>query len=250
MFFVLSKTIGLLVKPLTWLIILMFVALFCRKPKIKKISLIVSLSILLIFTNPFIINIFLKIWDPTPVAISSMPTYDVGILLGGFSCHIPETDNIKLNDAGDRLWQTVMLYKHGKINKILITGGNFEDSKPEATAVYDVLVSMGIPDSVILVENRSRNTHENALFSAKLLESNHPDASCILITTALHIERSLRCFQKVGLTPEVFPVDHISRHDKVYWAVWLRPEPAALRNWERVINEWAGIIIYKVRGYI
>ena len=250
MFFVLSKTIGLLVKPLTWLIILLFIAVFSRKPKLRKISLIATLSILLIFTNPFVINISLKLWEPSPVAITSMPTYDIGILLGGFSRHLPETDNIQLTEAGDRLWQTLILYKQGKIKNILITGSDHKYAKPEAKAVYDVLISIGIPDSVLIVEDKSRNTRENAVFSAKLLETNLPNASCVLITTALHMERSLGCFRKVGLNPDSFPVDHISRHDNVYWVRWFRPDPSALNKWDRVINEWAGIIIYKLRGYI
>ena len=249
MFFILSKTIGLLSKPLTWLVILLLIAVFGRKPRLKKKSLIASLIILLVFTNPIINNIVLKVWEPAPIAVKTLPTYDIGIVLGGFARHLPGSDNIELTDAGDRLWQTVSLYKQGKIKKILISGGGGENAKSEAEAVHDVLVAMGIPNRDILAETSSRNTYENAVFSEKLIAAKHPGASCILITSALHMKRSLGCFRKAGLNPDPFPAEHITRHDKIHWAEWLRPEPAAFRNWDRIINEWVGIIVYKIQGY-
>jgi uncharacterized SAM-binding protein YcdF (DUF218 family) len=247
MFFVLSKTIGLLTKPLMWLIVSMLFAVFGRKPRFKRGSLIVSLIILLIFTNPFVIHIALKMWEPAPVTIETLPVYDVGILLGGFARYLPESGNIELTDAGDRLWQTVSLYRRGKIRKILISGGGAEVAKSEAGTVRDVLVAMGIPEGDVLVETKSRNTHENAVFSAALIES---DARCILITSALHMQRSLGCFRKAGLTPDAFPAEHITRRDHVYWAEWLRPEPAAFKYWDRIVNEWVGIIVYRLQGYM
>jgi uncharacterized SAM-binding protein YcdF (DUF218 family) len=251
MFYFLSKTFGLLVRPLSWLIILMFMAVFCRKPKLKKISLVASLVILLVFTNPFILNIALKMWEPTPVAIETLPTYDVGIVLGGFAHHSPITNNMALNDCGDRLWQTIFLYRHGKIKQILISGGGTKNGKSEAETVYDALVAMGIPDSVLLAETKSRNTYENATFSAELIAENHPEgATCVVVTSALHIKRALGCFRKAGLNLDVFPAEHLVRSNKTNWIEWLRPESSTLQNWERLINEWVGITVYRIKGYI
>ena len=248
MFYILSKTIGLLVKPLIWLIIGLSIAVFSRKIKLKKTSIIASFFILLIFSNPFLIDVVLKKWEPAPVAIETLPVYDIGIVLGGFARHLPVPDNIELSEPGDRLWQAVSLYQQGKIRQILITGGSY--GKSEATAVYDALKAIGIPDSALLAETRSRNTRENALFTTEMIAENHPGATCLLITSAVHIKRSLGCFRKAGLTPDAFPANHISRHDKVYWAEWLRPEPDALRFWDRLINEWVGIMVYKIQGYL
>lgn len=228
----------------------MLVAVFGRKPWLKQGALTVSLIVLLIFSNPFIIHWALKKWEPGPVAVANMPTYDIGIVLGGFSRYLPESDNIELTDAGDRLWQTVVLFRQGKIKKILISGGSWDKKKPEAEAVRDILLTMGIPGSAILAEPTSRNTHENAMNTAKLVNAAQPGASCLLITSALHMPRSLACYRKAGLNPEVFPVEHIARYDKVFWAEWLEPKPEVLKNWNRLINEWAGIVIYKLQGYI
>jgi uncharacterized SAM-binding protein YcdF (DUF218 family) len=249
-FIVLSKTIGLLTKPFSWLVVLMLVAVFGRKAWLKRLSLTASLVVLLVFSNPFIVHWALKQWEPAPVAVANMPTYDIGIVLGGFSRHLPESDNIELTDAGDRLWQAVVLFRQGKIKKILISGGSRDGKKPEAESVRNILLAMGIPDSAILAEPTSRNTHENAMNTAKLINAAQPGASCLLVTSALHMPRSLACYRKAGLNPETFPVEHIARYDQVFWAEWLEPKPEVLKNWNRLVNEWAGIVIYKLQGYI
>jgi len=248
MFFILSKTIGLLVKPLFWLIIGLSMAVFSRKPKLKKTSIIASLFILVVFTNPLLIDVVLKKWEPAPVSVETLTSYDIGIVLGGFARHLPVSNNVELSEPGDRLWQAFSLYQQGKIKRILITGGSY--GKSEAAAVYDALKAIGVPDSALLAETRSRNTHENAVFTAEMIDENHCGATCLLITSAVHIKRSLGCFRKAGLNPDTFPANHISRHDKVYWAEWLRPEPDAMRFWDRLINEWVGIVVYKIKGYL
>ncbi len=251
MFFIFSKTIGLLTKPFSWLVLLMLAIIFFRKPKLRKILFIAALAVLLIFTNPLLLNFTLKKWEPKPVAIDNMQVYDIGIVLGGFSHYLPSYNNIELTDAGDRLWQTVSLYQQGKIRKILISGGSTWDrGKPEADAVRDVLLSMGIPGDDVLAESGSWNTYENARNSADLIATTQPGASCLLITSALHMPRSLACFRKAGLNPDAFPAEHMARHDRVFWPEWLLPKSDGLSQWNRIINEWMGILAYKMQGYI
>ena len=251
MFFILSKTIGLLTRPFSCLVILMLITIFVRKPKLKKSALIAAMAVLLIFSNPWILNFSLRKWEPAPRHVNSLhQAYDFGIVLGGFAAYLPKYQRIQLTDAGDRLWQTISLYKEGKIKKILISGGGGKGTKPEADAVKESLLLFGIPDSDILVENTSRNTHENLKNSAELIASVQPGARCLLITSALHIPRSIRCAQKNGLTVDAWPVEHLGRHSSRFWAEWLAPKPDALYNWDRLINEWVGILAYKVQGYI
>ncbi len=251
MFFILSKTIGLLTKPFAWLIILMLVAVFFRKPRLKKGALIAALVVLIIFSNPWILNFSLKKWEPAPVAIENLHgTYDIGIVLGGFARYLPEYNRTQLTDAGDRIWQTISLYKQGKIKKILISGGGREGTKPEAEAVKETLVMLGIPENDIWVENASRNTHENLKNCAGMIASAQPGARCLLITSALHIPRAMRCAQKNGLSPDAWPAEHLTRHDNRFWGEWLVPKPDALNNWDRLINEWVGMLAYKIQGYI
>lgn len=250
MFFILSKIIGLLINPLSWLIIGLLIVVFSRKPVLKKITIIALLIALIVFTNPLVTDLVAKSWEPSPVAVEMLPSYDIGIVLGGFSRYFSGSGNMELADAGDRLWQTVMMYKKGKIRYILISGGSTTTAKPESETVYDALIAMGVPDSVLLFENKSRNTRENAVFSTELIAAGHPGSTCILITSAWHMKRSLGCFRKAGLYPDAFPSDHISRYDKMYCTKWIRPDPEALRYWDLLFNEWVGIVAYKIQGYM
>ncbi len=251
MFFILSKTIGALTKPFSWLVVLLLIAVFWRKPKTRKVSLIAALAVLLVFTNPMLFDFTMKLWEPKPCVAETMRTYDIGIVLGGFSRHFPEYDNIELTAAGDRLWQTVNLYRQGKIKKILISGGSgWGTGKPEASAARDALLKMGIPADDVLAEPNSRNTHENAKFSAELIAVTQPGADCLLITSALHAPRSLACFRKAGIYPDVFPADHLSRYNNVFWLDKIVPDVEILSKWNRTINEWVGMTAYKIQGYI
>ncbi|MDR2036381.1 MAG: YdcF family protein [Bacteroidales bacterium] len=251
MFFFLSKTIGLLTKPFSWLVILMILAVFLRKPKWKRICLITSLLVLLVFSNPWFLNFSLSKWEPKPIDIDQLDgIYDIGIVLGGFARYLPEYQKTQLNDAGDRIWQAIYLYKKGKIKKILISGGGIKDTKSEAEATRESLILFGIPDSVILFETASRNTFENLNNSAEIIRSVQPDARCLVITSAIHIPRAMGCAKKVGLPVDAFPAEHLTRHDKRIWAEWITPRPEILKDWDRLINEWVGILAYKIRGYL
>jgi uncharacterized SAM-binding protein YcdF (DUF218 family) len=249
-FFILSKTVGLLAKPFSWLVILLLTAVFTRKPKAKKISLIAALCLLLVFSNPWLTDFTLKKWEPAPVPVASLRTYDVGIVLGGFSGYYPEYDRVELTEAGDRIWQTLYLYQQGKIRNILISGGSgIKDRRGEACFMRDALLAAGIPDSVILVEDKSRNTAENALYSKTLIDSAVPGADCLLITSALHIPRALACFRKAGIQADTFPADHLAYSDRRFFE-WFTPQSECLKFWDRIFNEWAGMFAYKLRGYI
>lgn len=248
MFFFLSKTLGFFVKPVSWILLCLIITVFCRNFKWKRWSSIAALAILLIFSSPILANWALKCWETPPVnAASITEPYDYGIVLGGFASYMPDYGRISIMEAGDRLWQTMYLYQTGKIKKILISGGGVE--YPEAEATRKCLIEMGVPSQDILVESTSRNTHENARNTAKLLEL-QPEARCLLITSALHMPRSIGCFHKAGLNPDVFPVEHLTRYGETRWWDWAFPSASAFKIWERLMNEWIGIIPYKIRGYI
>ncbi len=252
MFFFLSKTVGFLTKPFIWIFIFLLIAVFSRKPKRKQRCIILTLAILFIFSNSFLLNVALKNWETPPVNVETIvEPYDIGIVLGGFSSYIQKYDILRLNAAGDRIWQAIYLYKTGKIKKILISGGTItEGRRPESDAAREILITIGIPDSVIMIDARSRNTHENALYSNELIEQVQPGARCLLITSATHMPRALACFRKVGMNPDIFPVEHLTSFQKSRWYEWIIPQIEAFSGWDKVINEWMGMLAYKVRGYV
>lgn len=90
-----------------------------------------------------------------------------------------------------RLYKGIQLYKN-KQRPIVVTGGVISKGIPEAFVMKDVLVTLGIPESDIIVEEKARNTDENAQYVRKLLG----DVPVTIVTSSTHMRRSLLSFGK------------------------------------------------------
>ena len=100
----------------------------------------------------------------------------------------------------------------------------------------------------IVLEDRSRNTRENALFTRHLVTPK-PGERWLLITSAWHMPRAIGCFRAVGLDLEAYPVDFRTEGDTTdYW----RPFDSFLDGLgvaSLVIKGWLGLVVYRLAGY-
>ena len=109
---------------------------------------------------------------------------DIGIILGGVSM-IPYRV-----DGG------IKLYREGKVKKLLVSGKyGYKGKKKEIEAhkMRDYLISNGIPEEDIIVEDESRDTEENMINSIKLIDDYK---KIVIITSEFHLKRSLILFKK------------------------------------------------------
>ncbi|ANE52721.1 YdcF family protein [Flavisolibacter tropicus] len=253
MFFILSKILFFLLAPLIWIITTLAMALFAKKDKRRKRALVTTAALLLLFTNPFISNEAWLLWERGPKPIATLPTYDAAIILTGLTdMDKSPHDRVYTNKGADRVLHTLQLYKLGKVQHIIISGGNGslkEKITTEAESLRQLLVQAGVPDSVILMEDKSRNTYENARFTKQLL-SQHPDLKkLLLVTSAFHMRRAEACFKKAGVVADTYPADFYT-HDRS-WDLdkLLLPQEAVLSLWQKLLHEMAGYVVYKVVGY-
>jgi len=256
MFFILSKLLAFALKPLNWLALLAVFSLLTKNPRWRKRSVTALIITLLFFSNPWLVNQLARIWETgkrSPDTI--IEPYDVGILLGGyvnFNADAPP-GVLTFHQAGNRLTTTLMLYQTGKIRRILLSGGDgrlIGSDRPEAAVARTFLVQCGVPDSAIWIENNSRNTHENALFSKQMVDSLAPGGRCLLITSAWHIRRAEACFDKTGLDCDAFGMDFLAEKSNGNWLNWLEPDWKALLKWELLLKEWVGWLAYRGKGYV
>jgi uncharacterized SAM-binding protein YcdF (DUF218 family) len=119
----------------------------------------------------------------------------------------------------------------------------------EAGSLRTLLRLAGVPDADILLDERSRNTRENALFTKELLAKYPTIKSLILVTSAFHERRALGCFAQVGLHPQPFPADFRTSDRNWTPAYWLLPSANALSDWSLLLHEFSGWVVYKVVGY-
>lgn len=194
-------------------------------------------------------------WEiPTRKSEKLQKVYDVGIVMGGsMRYYDSQADRMVYSNSVDRMLQALQLYHDGHIRKILLTGGsgfvNFQEWK-ESGLIADILIKSGVKPSDVILENNSRNTYENAVFSAEILKSGKYGKDFLLITSASHMRRSRACFARAGIVTEPFSVDPrsgsgIYTPDKI-----LQPDAENLVNWDNLLHEWVGMIMYGLMGYI
>jgi uncharacterized SAM-binding protein YcdF (DUF218 family) len=253
MFYILSKIVGFFINPIIWILGLLVAAVFLKKAKHKQTFLIVSAVLLYFFSNRFILNEVLVHWENHTESITlDTGTYDYGIVLGGMVWYDKSTGTMNFLQSSDRIWQTVRLYKEQKIKKIIISGGSadfFGQDTIESVLLKNFLVKIGLPANDILTEENSRNTHENALFTQQILSS-EPNARLLLITSAIHMRRAKKCFEKVGLSCDNYATDFYSGNRKYNVSEILIPNPQTLFNWDAFIHELFGMASYKIARYI
>jgi uncharacterized SAM-binding protein YcdF (DUF218 family) len=211
MYFIFSKLLLIFILPLTWILVFLIAALMVKKTKQKRQSLIISIVLLLLFTNPFILDQYAKYWDIKPVPLKNKGLYSCAIVLGGFAGEDAK-GNGAFNGAADRFIQGLKLLATGKVSHILISGGNgslIPDHFEESDWVKTQLVQLKVPDSCILIENRSRNTIENAAFSKAILIKKGLQPPYILVTSAFHMRRSLMIFKKEKVDVLPYPCNYI-----------------------------------------
>ncbi len=256
MFFVLSKVLYFLLQPQNWIAGGLLLALVSRSIRWRRRALWFAAVVFFVCTNPFLTNLALSCWEIRALPLEELAeSYDVAVVLGGYnngSVRAPH-DRLQLNDSPNRLVNALELFRRGKVKRLLLSGagGTWMQMQAKSTLHLASLVeSLGVPDSLLLVEPNSRNTYENIVFSKQLIDSLLPKASVLLITSAYHMPRSRAICRKQGLVCDVFPTD-IRREKMDWWRLssWLIPNTRALVSWEILIKEWVGLLVYKLKGY-
>ncbi len=255
MFFLLSKILAFLLIPYTWF----FVGLLVLLKKVWhtpfRKSLLVLTIFIYVFSNSFLVDEVVRAWEFEDDGIFKKDTkYDLAIVLGGMGRIDERQQKFDFTGSGDRLFQVLPLYYGKRVNKICITGGSGSIKHPthrEATYVKYYLKSIAIPDSNIIIENNSKNTFENAVFTKQILDSLQFNGSVLLVTSSFHMRRSLAIFKKAGyknLTPYI--TNKFTGNRKFEFDYCLLPNSEALNSFNLILHEITGYIIYKLRGYL
>jgi uncharacterized SAM-binding protein YcdF (DUF218 family) len=254
MFFILSKTIGYLARPLVVIVLLFISSLVIRSKVWKRRLFIAAFASLLFCSNEFISNEVMRLWElpPTPFA-EIKKEYEVGILLTGVTkSNFSPNDRVYFQRSSDRVTHTLQLYKSGHIKKILISGGSgtIQERTKEADELSVVLQMMGVPEGDLIIENQSDNTYQSAVAVKKMIGALYQPTDCLLITSGYHMRRSRACFKKAGYDVDTFSVDFLSNKRSFTPDILLLPKVESVFLWQVLMKEWVGMLAYKLAGYI
>lgn len=175
-----------------------------------------------------------------PLALGAVPRAQVIVVLGG-GVLPPQHEGLPPNllQGADRVSHGARLYRAGKAPLMLLSGGGNREiyASSEAEAMREVLMSLGVPSSAMLLETRSRNTRENARYTANMLRG-RGIRHILLVTSALHMPRAVDLFEAQGLLVTPAATDHEARSHFTQ-ADWL-PEADALEGSGRAFKEILG----------
>lgn len=259
MFYFLSKVLFYVLMPLSITLLIFVWAMLTKNIKRKNKLLKIGIIMVFVFGNDFLVNEGFLLWEITPTSPESITeTYDVGIILtGGMISNKEGTpQEIFVDKTADRFIQPLRLYKQGKIKKILITGGNTDltiirnDVSDENLKTAQLLEELGVKKSDIILETKARNTRENAIYTAEILQKNPQlGTKYLLFTSAFHQRRSIGCFEKAGLTVTPFSTAFRSKARTVTFSSLVIPSEAGLNDGYLLVHEILGYCVYKVLGY-
>ena len=256
MFFLLSKILALFFQPLFWIIVLMITSFLVKKIGLRNLLRITAVVFLLTFTNSWITSLVLERQEnKITTQLKQSHTYDVAIVLGGGMVKVDHYSGSPVfNRHTDRIWQAVALYKQKVVRKILISGGSARVigyAPPESLLLKNYLVENAIvPARDILIDTLSRNTRENAVEVKKLLGTYKGSDRFLLLTSALHMKRSLDCFRKVDMDVTPVTTDRQVNEKRTDFGFYVLPKAGNLLKWNDMIHEWVGRFVYRVMGYI
>ena len=158
-----------------------------------------------------------------------------------------------LNEAGERIVETVMLARRFPEAKIAFSGGDagiLYASDSEAVGAQRLLTEMGGAPGRLILESGARDTYENAVYlKAELgkLGSLGPGTRWVMITSAYHMPRAMASFRQAGFDVEPWPVDYRTRGGADLWRPFDKVSEG-LRRVDVATREWVGLLAYWLAG--
>ncbi len=237
----------LFLSPLGWALLCFLTTWFLlqtNKAKAAKRFLIAGVVSLLLFSSTAISDLLgIRLEREFAVrAFQDYPTAQAIVVLGGSASGIlPPRLEVEEN-YGARVLGAARLYRAKKAPLILVSGGDpYRDTQGEARNqaidLRDLLMEYGVPKAAIVLEEEAKNTFENAVFSQKLL-ARQGIKEILLVTSAYHIVRATRLYERVGLKVIPVPTSHEQVGDPHYFG-WI-PKASNLEKSTRFLKEYFG----------
>lgn len=261
MFLFLSKLLPIFLYPLGLSCILLLITLFLLLRKRSRLALIpvtLTFLILVLSSSAGVSNAIVQSLEFQYLP-QQIPTADAIVVLGGATeSAIPPRPWIELREEGDRVLYGAKLYRDKKAPRIILSGGRVDwrpSSTSEAEDMAVLMETMGVPRSAILLEPNSLNTRENAVNSLEIMKAQKIQ-KILLVTSAMHMPRSLLIFKKLGIDAIPAPTDYTSLQlDQAARSRWeatildALPDADQMRRTTRALKEYIGIWVYRLRGW-
>lgn len=173
------------------------------------------------------------------------------IVLGGFfegAINLAR-GGYELNSSADRIVEAAILARRYPDARIVVTGGSGSlvlDGEADGATAPRLLEALGVERERMLMEDRSRDTYENAIFTRELVDP-QPGETWLLVTSAFHMPRSVGLFRKLGLEVLPWPTDYRTTGRASLGLDFTQPSMNA-QLMTTALREWTGLLFYYVAG--
>ncbi|GBE94029.1 YdcF family protein [Nostoc cycadae] len=263
MFLYLSKLLPLFFYPLGLASVSLVVALITvwKQPRTATAAIAFSLSLLLLCSNAWVAKALVRSLEWQNLPSQQMPNAEAIIVLGGAtkSAFFPRPD-VDLSEQGDRIIYAAQLYRQKKAPVIIVSGGRIDwrnGGTPESTDMASILTEIGVPSQAIIEEPLSLNTYQNAVNVKKILQSRGIH-KVLLVTSAMHMPRSLKIFRRQSIDAIPAPTDFLVTQGELQELgstpkaalLNLLPNTDNLHQFTNALKEYIGNLIYGLRGWL
>ena len=250
----LNKLLPLLALPSGLLLLLLAVALLFR----RHWPVWLALGLFWLGSTPWVSDHLVRWAEANAVRqdASSMDKAQAIVVLSEGRLLTPGSAAKSEWNDGDRFWGGIELYRARKAPWLVFTGG-WVPWQPELVPEGEVLRvwarSQGIPDSATQVTGKVTNTAEEAAAVAALLSklpsvAEAKPQTILLVTSAFHMPRAQRLFERAGLAVQPYPVDFkVSARDS-FTSMDLLPSAGAWQRTEMAWRELLGRAWYATRA--
>lgn len=263
MFLYLSKLLPLFFYPLGLACVSLVVALVTlwKRPRTAAIAIAFALILLLFCSNAWIAKSLVRSlkWQNLPLA--QIPEAEAIVVLGGATkSAFPPRTTVDLSESGDRVIYAAQLYRQKRAPIIILSGGRIDwrgKGSSESADMATILTSIAIPSEAIIQEPDSLNTYQNAVNVRKILESRGIN-QVLLVTSAMHMPRSLQIFQRQGINAIPAPTDFLVSEGELQELggtpkaaiLNLLPDTDNLHQFTSALKEYIGSLVYRLRGWL
>jgi uncharacterized SAM-binding protein YcdF (DUF218 family) len=254
MFFIASKALWFFAAPSALLILGALIGAAFSARRSGQLLALGCLAILLVIgaapAGALLIAPLENRFPPPPA--DAPPPYGVIVLGGAIDDEISQARGQTTFDEGaERLTQAAILARRYPSARIVYTGGSASllgRPSSEAEEARNLLVALGVDAQRITLETRSRNTDENARFTAAIV---HPDPgqTWLIVTSAYHMPRAMGLFRKAGFAAIADPVDYRTTDGRGDWRLNVNL-PHGLALFDLAAHEWIGLAAYWRSGRI
>ena len=249
--FVLRKIVSLLLLPFNvslFFLVCGLLLLFSQRQRAGKTFVAIGLLLLLIFSIPPVSNRLIGSLEShyKPLeehALAGSKVRWIVVLGGGHNSSRPSGSQLSSSSLA-RLTEGIRIYRSQSATKLILSGGAVFDPLPNAEAMAATAKLFGVKDEDIVLESESMDTEDEARLLAPLLKKE----PFYLVTSAVHMPRSMALFKKQGTNPIPAPADYSFQSSRAPFLLQVLPNVNAFQQSERALREYMGITWSRLRG--